>query len=1057
MISNNKGLFFSVVTLFVLSGIASLIYQVVWFKQLSYFLGNTTYAQSVVLATFMGGLSIGAWFFGKKADHVSKPLKVFALLEVGIGVYCFLYFLLFDFVEKWFRYVVISNHLSSDSSGVLLMKIVVSISLLLFPAVLMGGTLPVLVKVLSLRINQIGRNVAILYSINSLGAVIGSILAGFYLIEWVGLKFTAYIGATTDLSIGLLFLMVVWWLPSYTKDKPSINYKEKATNKYKTSIYWKIALLIAGVSGLCAMIYEVVWLRLLIPIFSSTTYSFTLIITVFIAGITIGSLIVFTFFSRVKNHFLWLGICQLLIVVSLLLTIPFYDKIPYLLWSDVHSSSLIDDGYSFYLRRQFYYASLILLLPTIFLGMTLPLATKVAVDSIEKTGTKVGRVFAINTVGTVLGALLGGLLFIPFIGILKSLELALILNLLMAVIVFVIVKKKWIFKAGMLSVLVVSSVYYLYNVNEERWAYTVMTSEVPRKINRVDIPPSFDAFYKLLRLHRDEILYYKEGLGGTIVVTKKEDRIALFTNGKGDAHSTRDLPTQITLGHLPVILHEQPDTVMVIGMGAGMTIGSVLEHNQINYAEVAEISGEVIEASSFFNHVNGKPLQDSRLKVIKDDGVSALRLSPYGYDLIISQPSNPWSAGVGNLFTVEFFEDCKHKLNEGGYLAQWFNLYEIDDEGVSMIINTVKSVFDHIQFWQIGNSDILILASDTKINPVIKNIEKHYNEVSLSLENAHIKDFASFLSQQIVILDSSLDDYLTKDLLNTEDKPLLELIAPKAFFLNKKPDQFIALDQRESYPVEEMILYTYLSEKKNISSENLEKVTVFQYKFGNKKMALQLADEFPSLYATISELERSKNNLESAYRYIKKAVASNNTMPEFFLKAGKIATELNKQEEAKLFFDKGVEKFPTNGDLFYQRAQLYKGENNEKYIENLQAAVTVNKPNNRGLVELASIYVQRKQFSKSIALFTKAIKINDNQPEMYFNRGASYLMNREIDLAINDFSKTISLDKENGDAYYYRAKSYLLQGNKEKACQDLGAASELNVMNAKKELMEVCR
>jgi spermidine synthase len=252
-----------------------------------------------------------------------------------------------------------------------------------------------------------------------------------------------------------------------------------------------------------------------------------------------------------------------------------------------------------------------------------------------------------------------------------------------------------------------------------------MTSDVSRKIaQKKKVPTSYENFISEMK-DKKEILFYKEGAGGTIVVGRKDNETFLVTNGKGDSNTGGDLQTQISLGQIPMILHPSPDTVFVIGFGAGTTIGNVLTHKNLNYAEVAEISPEVVLGSLHFKHVNERPLEDKRLRVIKDDGLSALRLSPYKYDVIISQPSNPWSSGVGNLFTKEFFRDCKAKLKPKGLLAQWFNVYEMNDQNLRMVINTILDQFKYVSIWHVGKHDILVLCSNEKYNVDLDEIEKN--------------------------------------------------------------------------------------------------------------------------------------------------------------------------------------------------------------------------------------------------------------------------------------------------------------------------------------------
>ncbi|MFT6746221.1 MAG: hypothetical protein ACJAZ2_000559, partial [Glaciecola sp.] len=240
----------------------------------------------------------------------------------------------------------------------------------------------------------------------------------------------------------------------------------------------------------------------------------------------------------------------------------------------------------------------------------------------------------------------------------------------------------------------------------------------------------------------------------------------------------------------------------------------------VKFAQVAEISPEVVEASKHFEHVNEKPLEDSRLQVIKDDGVSALRLSPYKYDVIISQPSNPWSAGVGNLFTKEFYRDCKLKLRPGGYVAQWFSLYEMDDKTLKLIIRTILDQFDNASVWKIGTNDILLICSESHFNFDLDKIETRYQKVQkkLSKKNVAINTFPAFLSQQFLASTDKLKKYAGQGALNTEDLPLLELWAPRSFFLDHTPTEFMTYNDWIKYGQSNLLLKKYINNNGSLSA-----------------------------------------------------------------------------------------------------------------------------------------------------------------------------------------------------------------------------------------------
>lgn len=1059
--------FLLISTLFVFSGAAGLIYQVTWFKHLSYFLGNSTYTQSIVLATYMGGLAIGAWWWGRKADESVKSLRVFALLEIGIALYCFFYYPIFERLKRFFIDYVSSNELPSDSSFTLLIKLMVCIAAILIPAILMGGTLPVLVKYFSTRINQVGKNVAIFYFINSLGAVIGTIFAGFYFLQAFGLSYTTYIGAGMDLGIGIICLFLSYKIGHSAKFENDD--KERETRFKLTKRQFNIVLLIAGISGLSAMIYEIVWLRLLIPILSSSTYSFSVILAVFISGITIGSYIVFKVSDRIKNPYRFLGYCQMGIVITILLSMPFYERLPYYIWSAIGDSLASSASYSYYIFIQFFFVFLLIITPTIFMGMTLPIASRLSVTEVKNTGKVVGRVFAINTLGTVLGSLAAGLILIPLIGIKNTLQFAVLLNLVLALIVlFTKERLTQGTKISVLSILLISLVIYFGNTRQESWAYSIMLSEVPRKINRIEPPDSYAAFYDLAEDH-DKIHYYEEGVNGTIVVAQNKKETYLFTNGKGDANSVGDLSTQISLGLTPVILHPSPDSVFVIGYGAGTTIGHVMLHPRVKFGEVAEISGEVIDASKYFSEINGEPLKNNNLRVIQDDGLSALLVSPRKYDVIISQPSNPWSAGMGNLFTKEFFRTCKDKLHEGGYVAQWFNLYEMDDKSLKLILRTALSEFKHVSLWHISHSDILILCSENDLNQDLNQIEKNYLASTQELSKIDIHAFPAFLSQQLTSERDRIVNYVGNGPLNTEDLPLLEHWAPKAYYYNSKPEEFYAIDERSDLLSHKgNLLNKFMSTDNNVTKDELLQTGLFQSTGGNKELAYYLAELNPVIYLTWAEKARQLGNIEKANEFEQLAAKATSIKDVDSIIVDRTSTNIHARNadvhakkgaysKAIKEINRAIQEDVDNAIFHYKKGTFHLSINElEKAVLSLEMAISLDNTMVDAYINLANSKGKQSKYREVISILDAAEKRTNKNAKVYFNRGYAKAFINEVNGAIFDFSKAISLDPNYGQAYILRGRAYMAIGNRNNACSDFNRATELNVRGARELWQQSC-
>ncbi len=1053
-----------IILLFIISGLASLIYQVVWFKQLSYFLGSTTYSQSIVLATFMGGLALGSWYWGKKADKSSNQLKIFAYLEIALAFYCFFYHQIFEISSNLFFTVATSASMAPDSASVLAVKFFISAITILLPTFLMGGTLPVLVRFLTNSSNQIGKNVAILYFVNSLGAVLGTGIAGFFLLQYLGLKLTTYFGATIELSVGVIALFLAF---KYKSSQPTLSEKGKelssptqndVSSVESAFLSHRTVLILALLSGVSAMIYEVGWLRLLIPILSSSTYSFTIILVTFITGITIGSYIVYKFNDRIKKTLFTIGLCQLGIVLSLLITLPQFEKVPYWIWSS--SEGILESTYPFfqYILIQVSYVFLLLIVPTIFMGMTLPLLSRYASKVKETAGETIGNLFAVNTIGTVIGSLAAGLLLVPHIGIRYTIELAVLINLLMAIILIRASKgSEFRIKIAALGIVLITSGWYFMRMSNENWGHAIMLSEIPRQINRVQAPSSYDEFYTNAT-KGDTILYYKEGIGGTIVVATNGRETFLTTNGKGDANTVSDLRTQVSLGLTPITLHAKPDSIFVIGFGAGTTVGHAASHPSVKYAEVAEISSEVVDASVHFNSINQKPLENKKINVIRDDGVSALRLSKKKFDVIISQPSNPWSAGVGNLFTDEFFRDCKSKLKPGGFVAQWLNLYEIDDKSLQLIFRTALGRFSNLSLWHIGRADILLVCSDQKIDPDLLRMRESYEQVKEQFQLADIYSYSAFLSQQLTNDISRIRKYAGEGVVNSENHPYLEMWAPKAFFYNLNPKKFISLDERRNFKDSKLLLTRYLNSKE-VNKEEILQAGLFQSTGGSKELAYYLADLNPEIYLAWSQKANLAGDQVKALEYMELAHKKGAIeTKDITLQRIRLYGEQGKTDLALKEIEKALVVDANSADLYYQKGTLLMSQNKmEEAEKHLLKAISLNPKLADAYNNLATIKGMKQDYKAVIDILNKAVLQDNSNSKIFFNRGYAKGFMGDFQGAVNDFTQTLILDPANGKALVLRGRAYISMGKKQEACNDFLRAKSIGTEGAIESINQFCQ
>lgn len=829
---------------FILSGATGLIYQVSWFKYLSLFLGNTTYAQTIVLATFLGGLAIGNYFIGKKIDFISNQLFVYGLIETLIGFYCLVFPRLVSIAESFFYELVSEDLLINYQFVYLLIKFFISAVVLIFPTVLMGGTLPTLTKFFTEKIEMIRKENSSLYFLNSFGAVVGVFFAGFILIKNFGLDTTIIVAAILNLLIGFISIIISSFKKKETETPKVITETNFETENSYSEIYSKklidVLILIAGLSGFASLSYEILWTRILISIFGSSTYSFSLMLIAFISGITIGSFVVSSNFISKFNRIKLVLYSQFVIALTISISLYLLPYLPYYFWKTSTLFSKTDEAFNIFLIFEFSILFLLMFIPTIFMGMTLPLIVEVVARTKNLVGYSVGTVFSINTTGNVIGSLTTGLLLIPIFGIKNSFSISIFINILGILLILygysnstkLKTKVLYFISIGFLMIIV----FFIPDANKE-----INTLGVFRRLNDTP-PPTYNDYQKIFRTRN--VLYYKEGTGSNVAVTETKDLInqrILIINGKPDASSVGDLPTQYLVGHIPMLLHPKPEQVFVIGYGSGSTLSAVLNYNPQKVVCV-EISKEVLETSELFSDVNQNCINDQRLQVIIEDAQSYLKLTQQKFDVIISEPSNPWIAGIGNLFSKEYFERCKNSLKPDGIMTQWFHIYEMDDDVLSLVISTFYSVFPYVQIWGGVEGDLILIGSnkEIKLNDQIIQQKFAIPEVAKSLAKIDIKYPFTFLSTQILSPENSFTlTYINK--INSEKKPLLEFLAPVAFYKGNTSILAYKFDEKFDTLNSGLLIKDYIKNNSVQTSEIIDAINFHLRHSKNLRFAYGLA------------------------------------------------------------------------------------------------------------------------------------------------------------------------------------------------------------------------
>ena len=697
---------------FFLSGLGSLALEVVWTRQMRLVFGSTTLAASTILVAYMLGLGLGGLLGGRLSRRARTPadgVRLYGWMEILIGVYA----LAVPAAFAWFPTLNRAWLYTLGFWEAAFARFLIALAVLLVPTILMGATLPVLVAALTRRDPRVGRSTALLYGLNTLGAVAGVFVATFVLLGWLGLRGTSPFGAGLDALVGVVALLFV--APLVARRAPGAEAADAgsatatvARPEAAASPRTLVVLLVSyGLVGFTALVYEVAWTRALATVLGSSIYAFAAMLGAFLTGIALGSLLIRRRVDALRQPLVALASGVVLLGLLALATTAVLPRLPDLLLRFLERYGL-DPGPIALL--QIGLCMLVMLPPTLVLGALFPLLTRVVAERARDAGAAVGRVYFANTVGSASGAFCAGFLLLPWLGLRGTLALAAAINFATASAVLLCVPSRRGASRALAAVPALGALVLL------AFPPPLDPLALTRGVFiRPDAQLSFGVTYEQLDgVLPDELLFHEDGINTTVTVERRSGTVALKVNGKTDASTSLDMSTQVLLGQLPLLFGGPAKSVLVIGFASGVTVGSVARHAEVERIDAVEIEPGIVEASHFFDEVNGRPLEDPRVRVVLDDGRTYLSGTHEKYDVVISEPSNPWLSGVSNLFTREFFAAARGALAPGGRLLQWIHLYAMEPSAFRSILAALRSEFRYVHAFAYarGHADLLLLASD---------------------------------------------------------------------------------------------------------------------------------------------------------------------------------------------------------------------------------------------------------------------------------------------------------------------------------------------------------
>lgn len=1029
---------------FFFSGAAGLIYQVVWTRMLTQIFGNTTYAIATVLSAFMAGLALGSYWFGRIADRGKNDFLLYGILEAGVGVYGFLIPGLFRLGQMIYNPLFRLN----DSYPLIfnLMLFFLCFIFLVLPTMLMGATMPVLSRFFVRSFTHLGRRVGDLYATNTLGAVLGCGFAGYYLIPTLGMRTTVYVAAILNLTVAAMIIVV-----DRLRIREPVEFAVPATETVDSNpaaapswLGW-VLLVCFGLSGFSALVYENAWTRALTLVIGSSVYSFTTMLLTFLVGLAIGGFL----FGRVLGDrnikVSTFGAIELWIGLTALATIPLFEKLPLIFLRLIHA---FGDKFSMFLSSQVLLSSLVMFVPTLFFGMTFPLVARLFTQSLYRVGSSVGTSYAANTVGAILGAFAGGFILIPWIGVQNSIIFAVAINLVVGWILVVVDPQLSRVPRFALGVIVLAAVV-LVPLKMPRWDRYILTSGVTIYADRYE-NLARDSL-RLEEMHRDQMLYYEEGLTATVSVHKiGKDYIYFKSNGKIDG-SHGDSLSQLMTGYVPLLLHPWGETAAVIGLGSGMTAHAVAAF-PLREIEVLEIEPAMAKVAEFFHDKNGKVLEDSRVRLIPTDGRNYIVASPKLYDIIAAEPSNPWIAGIANLYTREFYDVVKSKLKEDGIFAQWFHNYSMSPDDFRMVFHTFVEAFPNVSLWGMKESDFLLIG--TKQEQVfryekLRDIFSKNRVLREGLKDVGISDVYGVLGFYRMG-KKEITAFSQGGGLNTDDGAELEFSAPKSLRrstsdLNRKLMEPFLVDapwlKSESTLIPEAMRHFYLAEAYEASvwhSRALSEIdraiqldpTNPDFYILKTKILLEQEKSAEAAKAALLALERSPKTIrpilglsddfyltEAKIVYSKIiAMGSKEILP--YLGLGNIALHYGEIKEAEKWFDQAKRINGEHAGVLLARGRLTLAKGDAATARELLEQSKEKGEDSATLFgALGDAYFHLELWDQAAKSYGQAVKLRRRNTDWRRSMGIALAKMGKVEEAEEKFREVLALNSDDASAW----------------------------------------
>lgn len=765
---------------FFLSGVAGLVYQIIWVRMFSLSFGNTVYAVSLVVAAFLAGLALGSHVLGKVADRLKDPKNSYVLLEVLIAVSAVVVSAAIGWIDDIMASLMTVEEITSFKWQAA--RFISAFIALLIPTFLMGGTLPVMSKFYITSMDRLGKGVGVLYAANTYGAMVGAFLSGFVMIKYLGVWNTLFAAFLANFLVAGL----VWLVPAAQQEKAGeapkpgapaeegkkkrkkgkkearmeraayareeANVEDEDESGFEPLIAPAMAMALMAAAGFSSIALEILWTRGFVVSFKSTVYLFSGLLSIYLLGMALGSHVFSRVLDKVEDPLRLLGLAQLGVGIWAFVSVPIFMKVPGM--AETLAGMFSHMTLSRDMLVMLALMGITILPPAFLMGISFPLLTKVITESLGSLGRRSGMAYATGTLGGIGGSLLAGFVMLPMMGLQISIFLVGAVALLTGYTAITLSRRRpmlaWALPTTLATAIFIVSVVYIAGVD-----------------------------VGLGRVVKEKVALAREGATGSVRVIedRKGGPLTLMVN---DYQLATSGDVAVRFGHLPMILHPDAKSALVISLGSGITTGAVGGH-PVERIDCVELVPELMDVQRLFEKDNHKIAKDERLHVTFWDGRNYARVSKRKYDVVISDLFQPDSAGVGALYSLEHYQNVKARLAEGGIMAQWLPLYQLSAHDLKVIMRTFAYAFENVTVWSGDTnsqlSTLLLVGSAGKMEMNLDKISKALGRERVQMDMIEHNDLFSFLSFYVMDRAEALE-FTKGHPINTDARPVIEYSAP---------------------------------------------------------------------------------------------------------------------------------------------------------------------------------------------------------------------------------------------------------------------------------------